>query len=137
MGQAKIQPQNLQTAPTNPEGTIVERTEPATEATALARIEIERTQIVVIEAQADVVPTFEAVLISTPMPHLGVATSPQDNPGTPSIAKTLMLLTTGSRFGKITTKVGSEYVKSSAGHTEKLLFEEPSTAYVLPNATEV
>ena len=127
----------MQLVPTDPEGTMVERIEPATEVAALERIEIERIQILVTEAQANVVPTSKAALISTPILHPAIAIASQDNLATPSTAKTLLLLTTRPKFDRTITKDGSESMKSSAGHTEKLLSKEPSTTDVLPNATEV
>ena len=56
---------------------------------------------------------------------------------TPSTAKTLLLLTTGPRFDRIAIKAAFESTKTSAGHTKQLLFEEPSTENVFPNAVEV
>ena len=111
---------------------MVERIEIGTNTAAL-----ERTQILVIEAQASAVLTFEATLISALMPNPTTATTSQEIPTTPSTTKTLLLFTTDPRFNRRATEASSESTKSSTRHIEKLPSEEPSTINVLPNATEV
>ena len=116
---------------------MVERIDTATEATAPEKTEIERTQTLVTETQANVVLKSEAILISTLMSDLAITTASQNNLATLSTTKTLLLLTTCPRFDRTATEVGSKSTKSSAGHTEKLPSKEPSTEYVFPNAAEV
>ena len=119
------------------ERTVVERTETAIVVAAPERTETERTLILAIETQANVVLTPEVAHISTPMLKPASTIASQDIPATLTTARTLLLLTSCLRFDKIATEANSEYAKSSAGHTEKLRFEEPSTADILPNAVEV
>ena len=71
------------------------------------------------------------------MPNLASTTASQDIPATPTTAKTLLLLTSRPGFDRTTNQAGSESVKSSIAHIEKLPFEEPTTIYVLPNAANV
>ena len=135
--QAATQRQNLPLIPASPERTMDKRIETVTEAAASERTKTERTQTLVTETQADVVPTSKAALKSTPMPNPAIATASQDILATPSTAKTLLLLTIGPRFDRVATEAGFESSKSSAGHTEKLPYEEPSTADFLLNAAKV
>ena len=49
------------------------------------------------------------------------------------------MLTVGPKFDKITLGAMSKNAKSSASHTDKLPFEEPTTSptHVFPNANEI
>ena len=119
------------------ERTVVERTETAIVVAAPERTETERTLILAIETQANVVLTPEVAHIPTPMLKPASTIASQDIPATPTTAKTLLLLTSGRRFDRTVTEAGSESAKSSAGHTKKLPSKESSITDVLLNVVEV
>ena len=110
-GSVATQPLNLPLVPTSQERSIVEKIETATEVTARERTEIERALTMVIEAQADVIPTPEAAPISTAMLKQAPTITSQDILGNPTTAKTLLLLTSGPRFNKTATQAGFESTK--------------------------
>ena len=118
---------------------MIVKIETITKVVALKRTEIKRTQTLVTETQADAVPTSQAALISTPLLTPATATTSQDNPATPSTAKTFLLLAARPRFNRTTTEASSKSAKSLAAHTENLSLEDPSKTQdnVLPNAAKV
>ena len=74
------------------------------------------------------------------MPQPATAAISQEFLATPVTTQTLLLLTSTSIFDKTATPTISEPQQSSANHshhTEKVPSEEPSSAEVLLNATEV
>ena len=93
-----------------------------------------------IEAEAIVVLLEPKIApIITPMPNPVLATTSQDIPATPTIAKTLMLLTSGPQFDKTATQIHFESAKSSKSqshHTAKLPSGAPSNADAFPDPTE-
>ena len=73
------------------------------------RIEVAAPKgLLVIEAQVDTVPTSKAATVQNPT----LSTS-QDIPATLSIAKTLLLFTTGPRFDRTATEAASNSAKVS------------------------
>ena len=117
----------------NQEGTMVERVEPT-----LERSLPKSTNALVTEVEAALaIPVPEAAPPTTPMPILALATTSQDMPGTPTTAKTLLLLTSRPQFDRIATPASSAFAKSLAANTDKLPSRAPSNAEAFLNATEV
>ena len=77
------------------------------------------------ETQVDAIPAFEATIFFTLVHNLTLVAS-QDISASPSTAKTLLLLTTGSRFDRAATEAIFDSVKSSTAHTKKLPSKEQS-----------
>ena len=74
------------------------------------------------------------------MPQPTTATTSQDFPATPVATQTLLLLTSTPIYDRTATPAASEHPQSPASqnqHTEKVPIEDPLSAGVLLNATEV
>ena len=103
VGQTAIQPLNLPLVPAKQERVTVERNETAIVAATLERTKTNRTLALVTEPQVVHVPAIEATHISILMPKPVSATTSQEIPATPTIVKTLLLLTSRPKFDRTTT----------------------------------
>ena len=107
----------------------------------LERIGTEMTSILVAQPEtAPAIAKLEIAPLSTPMPQRATATVSQEFLATLVIAQTLLLLTSTPIFDKTASPVVSkphQYSANHSHHTKKIPFEDPSSAEVPLNATEV
>ena len=134
--QPGIQPSSLSLLPLNQEKSPVQPAE-----LALERPNPERTPILVAEPEIETaVVESEIEPQSTTMPQPTTATASQEFPATPVTTQTLLLLTSAPIYDRTATLAASEHPQSPASqsqHTEKVPTEDPSSAEVLLNATEI